>query len=1029
MSLTSYSFKNPYIIITLSLFLLAGGIFAFFNSPTDLFPDSTPPTLVVLTTWRGSTAEKVSVNITQPIENQLKSISGINNIVSTTKDEVSSIRVDFHYYKDLQDVTAETINMIERIRPQLPPDAGSPQVYQITNNTRPLVTIALTPEEGSEKTLQDIRLIAENQLSDYFFGIDGIADVEIFGGHAPSIMISIDRNSLKQHNMTINDIITGMQSKNLTIPSGIIESRESEFPLSSDNRFYSIDDIENTVIARNDSSLVYLKDIASVRFSSPDERSLYRGNGRTAIALNILKTDEAPTVDLINEIKKHINILKDRYSDINFDITTDQQPLIDVNIRGMVNSLIYAIILTVIIIFVFLGQIRTSLITAISIPLSFLSAFIYLYLSPYTLNMVTLSALIIAVGMVVDASVVILENIIRLSGQPGTGIRKASIKGSEEISFAVFAGMMTTVIVLFPVMFTGGYPQTVLKPLGTTIMITLLFSFLMSVTLVPLLVNRLLAVKKEPGLIEKKMNSFYTNLEDRTKAFYLNLLDKALKHRAATLILTAVMTAVIVLVTMNTVGRSVQPPMDTGIVNFTFETAPNNSLEEMNSIVERVEKEIMKEPSVVSISTVIGSEPDTMSFSQGGSSIQTASMQINLLPRNRRKEDIWSITSRWREKFNKYPELLSITLSEYGATPNSSIRSPINIIISGRDDRQISDYADEVIEELSSLKGVVDLKRSWHIARKEYIISPKPLMIESLNLRFRDIAYFIRNNVSQVPAGNLYLESFRDIPVYIKMQGLESIDDIYSLDFAGKIPVKNLVNIDERLTKTLDTRQDLKNTIDIYAVNNIIPISIVNQKIEEKIRPITEKLPSDVTISLGGNITEMKNTMGRVFSSLLIGLALLYFLLVIMLKSFSYPITIMSIIPFSLSGAFLGLLLFNKSVSMPAMMGIILLNGTIVNNAILIVAFINDARKNKTALIPAVKQAVDLRLRPILMTTASTVIGLSPLVFETAVGLERMSPLGIVAASGLIAGTFLTMIIVPVIYVSLEDIKTRVSAK
>ncbi len=1025
MSLTGYSFKNPYIIITLSLFLLAGGIFAFFNSPTDLFPDSMAPTLVVLTTWRGSSAENVSVNITQPIENQLKSISGINNIISTTKDEVSSIRADFHYHKDLQKVTAETVNMLDRVKPMLPPDAGSPQVFQITGDTRPLITVALTPKENSAKTLQDIRLFAENELSDYFFDIPGIADVEIFGGHAPSMIIGVDSSRLRQHGMTINDLISSLQSSNITVPAGIIKPGTEEFTITSDMRFASPQDIENTAISRPDSSFVYLKDLASVTFSSREDRSLYRGNGRTAIALNLLKNPEVPTVGIIKEIKNHMDILKNRYKDINFDITTDQQPLIDVNIKGMVNSLIYAVILTVIIIFVFLGRFKTSLITGISIPLSFLSAFIYLYLSPYTLNMVTLSALIIAVGMVVDSSVVILENIIRLSGHKGTGIKQASIQGAREISFAVFAGMMTTVIVLAPVMFTGGYPQTVLKPLGTTIMVTLFFSYLMAVTLVPLLVNRLLSSNRAPGLIERKTNALYTRLEKRIKAFYLGLLDTALEHKIKTLFFTALLTLIIVLVTMNTVGRSVQPPMDTGIANISFEISPNSNIEEMTSLVNRIEREILEEASVLSISTIIGSEPDSMSFSQGGSSVQTASMEIRLLPRNKRKEDIWSITNRWRQSFNRYPELISLTLSEYGATPNSSVKSPVNIIISGRDDIQLSFYADAIIKELDSLKGVVDLRRSWYMARKEYIISPKPLMLEEHNIRFRDIANFIRNSTSEVPAGNIRLESFRDIPVYIKLKDINSPQDVLGLNFYNNLPLRNLINVRQDLSKTLDTRQDLKNTIDLYAVNDIIPISIITRKIEDKIRPVTSNLPSDIKITLGGNVTEMQNTMGRVFSSLLIGLVLLYFLLVIMLKSFSHPLSIMSIIPFSLSGAFLGLLLFNKSVSMPAMMGIILLNGTIVNNAILIVTFINDARKDKKELMPAVKQAVDLRLRPILMTTASTVIGLSPLVFETAVGLERMSPLGIVAASGLIAGTFLTMIIVPVVYVLLEQIKNR----
>ncbi|MBW2089961.1 MAG: efflux RND transporter permease subunit [Deltaproteobacteria bacterium] len=448
MNLTKFSLKNPYTILALTLAIAALGLFAFFRTPTDLFPNTVPPQVVVITVEPGAAARDVSDKITEIIEKEINTISGLKRIVSTSRDEVSSVNAEFYYDKVIGEAVIDVQNAISRIRPALPDDSLEPRIYRITDATRPLVTVALTPKPKSKKTLSEIRLLAENQIEDEILQLPDIADVDIFGAHQPEVQVRVFRDRMAANKISIGEVIGALAKQNISSPAGTIYSGKNEYLVRTTGEFKDLSDIAGFPIRHDGNGYLRISDVAKVFLGEHEQRSIYHGNGKQAIAINVLRPENGPTIAAIKSFKALLPKLETEYPDIDFAITDDQQPIIDINVHGMRTSLVQAVFMTIVIIFVFLADTRAAMVVSVSIPLAFCISLVVLWFSPYTLNMVTLSGLIIAVGMVVDSSVVVLENIyrhFRTMKEPNALL--AAQEGAGEVSLAITAGMFTTVIV------------------------------------------------------------------------------------------------------------------------------------------------------------------------------------------------------------------------------------------------------------------------------------------------------------------------------------------------------------------------------------------------------------------------------------------------------------------------------------------------------------------------------------------------------------------------------------------------------
>jgi len=1027
MSLPQLSLKYPYLVLALVLIVGVMGTLAYVIVPTDLFPETVPPQVAIITVAPGVSARDIADKVTRNIEKELGSLAGLKRISSVSRDEVSAITAEFLFSKPMGEAVIDVQNAVARVRGILPSDIREPLLYRITDATRPLVTLAVSPGPDSLKTLSDIRLLAENDLRDEIMAVPGVGDVQIFGGHTPEIEIRVDRDALSRHSMNIADVISGLARQNVAAPGGIVYGARQEYLLKVSGELSGLQALEEMTLAVDSGSQILLRDVAQVRAGESDPRSRYHGNSKEAVALNVLRPEKGHTIKTLAALKKALPGIKANYPDILFEITDDQQPLIDLNVRGMRSSLWQAMFLTILLIFVFLADLRAAAVVGAAIPLSFLAALIVLWISPYTLNMVTLSGLIVAVGMVVDASVVVLENIHRHHKQNNyTDAVKAALTGAGQVAMPITAGMLTTVAVLIPVIFTIGYTGRTMRPLNITIVSTLVASLIVSLTVIPILAARFF---KGPDKVSNRVRYLLSPVQKGVKFLttgYEGLVTLALKYRWVTAIILLVFMIFSLRVVKPLLGGEQMPPMDTGIVTIQFDTDSSARPEEVNTTLSQIEAILNQHPAVLTISSVVGSEPGAISFGGGKATSQSANITVQLTPRTQRIETIWEIEAQWREHLSKLTGLRTFQVSEYGATPVSTTKAPFNAILSGPDPVVLNNLADKAMDLLYGTPGLMDLRRSWYLDKIEQKIIVDPHLAGYYGTSPAEVASFLRMAVQGIVATTMRLDGFYDLPVRVRYRA-DQVDDLARLEElsvptrSGPVRLGNMAKIITLRTQPFITRENQRTTMDITAGNYGLTIAQVTAAAKKRLAGVS--LPKGYTLDIAGTAKDMQETQSSLGNALVVGLALLFILLMAMFKSLAHPITIILSIPLAAAGGIWGLLLFDKPFCMPALMGFILLGGTIVNNAILMLDFIIEARKKGLRKDEAILQSVRLRLRPILITAVSTMVGFSPLIFETAVGLERMSPLGIAAASGLLVGTIVTLVAVPVIYSLLDSLK------
>ncbi len=1029
MNLTEISVKNPYLVLAVSLLVAVLGIVSFFRTPVDLFPETSPPQVLVLTVEPGASAEDVSDKITEVLERELDTLPGLKRIRSVSRDEVSAITVEFRYSRDIDTALVDVVNAVSRVEGQLPKDILPVRVFKITEATRPVMTLALFPKADSGKTLEDIRLLAENQIKDELLSLPEVGDVDVFGGYLPEVRIKVDRDRLRSYGIGLPEVLSAISKRNITVPSGYLYSRGREYLVKTTGEVDGIEGLRNLPIKRQGGGYVLLRDVARIEVSHADQRSLFHGNGQRAIALNILRPEDGFSLETIKAVKRVLPKLKEKYPDIRFEIVDSQEGIITTNLRGMRSSLWQAVILTVLVVFLFLADRRTAGVIALSIPMSFLFSLMVLKFSPYTMNMVTLSGLIIAVGMVVDASIVVLENIYRHYhlARGKKSIFDVVLEGTKEVALANTAGAFTTIVVLIPVMFVGGYPQTVLRPLSIMIGSTIFASLLVSLTIVPLLSSRLLGGTVRLSLIEIWAQAMGRSVK-RLADFYVSLTKTALRHRFEVIALVVASFVLTIRVVLPLLVGELMPPMDTGIVKITLDIPSSFGIEKVERVLSQVEQVIRSTPGFVSMSSVVGSEPGQISFGGGGATSQTVHMTVNLVTRDRRKKTIWEIEDEWREKLRKIEGLRSFSVMEYGATPISTTKAPLDLVLYGEDLDVLDAMADGVMRRIIGVPGLLDVRRSWYRDKPQLEVVPDERLCKLYGVSTEEVARLVRLAVGGGIASYMRLKDFLDIPIRLDyaegdVGSPDDLGQIYVPTRFGQVPLRALVKgIDRAYVPPFITREDLKNTIDITGINRTATIVQVASQVGKRLRGAHQVLPAGYGIKVSGTPADMEEAKRRLMKALVLGLILLYLLLVPMYRSLVYPLVIMVAIPLAAVGAVWGLLVFNKPLCMPAIMGIILLGGTIVNNSILLLDFILQAQARGKGREDAIVDSVRIRTRPILMTATSTIVGLTPLVFEMAVGLERLSPIGIVAASGLLLGTFLTMIVVPVVYTLVDDL-------
>lgn len=1027
MSLHGFALKNPWGILVGALIVTVLGFRAFLLMPTDYFPDTSPPQVAVITVEPGAAAVDVARRITEVVEKELSSLTALKKLSSTSRDEVSSINAEFHYGKPIGEAVVDVQNALSRIRADLPADILEPRIYRITDATRPVLTLALRPREGSPLSLAQVRLLAANDIKDHLLSIPGVSDVDTFGGQRLQVNIWLDRDRLRAYRLTPLDVAAAIKAQNITTPAGLMLGSDREALVKTVGEYRDLYDIEQTVVKRSEGAYIRLTDVARVELGIEELRSLYHGNGKPAIAVNVLRADGGNTIATIRAVKQRLFEMEALWPEIVFSITNDQEPIIERNTSGMRSSLYSSILLTVVIIFLFLADVRSSFIALVSIPLSFLFSLVGLGFTGYTLNVVTLSGLILATGMVVDATVVVVENINRHWKATQEGPETCVGAAVGEITTSISAGMLTTIVMLIPIMFAGGYVEKVMRQFTLTLTLALVGSLLVAILVVPPIAMRLLRRTERQNRLEQAAAPFGRFIDVMADG-YVGLLRIALRHRVISVLLPLALLVVTVATVMPIIGRELMPPMDTGIANVAFELPPDAPIEAMERSLTEVERIISEEPSVLMISSVIGSEPGEISFGAGAQSAQKAFLVVNMKTRDQRERTIWEIVDGWRARMVQLPQLRSLQVYEYGASPMSTSRAPIDLVLRGRDSAVIESIRADIEKAFRGMPGLLDFTPSWWADKPELQIEVEPKMARLYDSDPASLAEQLRLAVGGLPVSRLRLKGFLDVPIRLSYANpwVSTPDRLGELDIytpAGAVPLRTLARMDTGMTQTAITRENLQNTLDLTGYNRTVRISQVLADIDRRMRAVS--LPGGYGIEMSGTAAEMKESMSRMMAAMMLGSILLVVLLMGTFQSFILPIPILVAIPLALVGSLWALLLFGQPMCMPAMMGIVLLAGIVINNSIFLIDFIKQARREGLSREEAMVQSVRLRLRPVLMTTVSTFVGMLPIIFETAVGLERMSPLATSAGFGLLVGTFMTMVVTPVLYSLLDDAKTR----
>jgi len=1025
MNSARFALEHKHTIFALLLAVLFLGVFSRFTIKTELFPDTSPPLVNVITPYPGAGAATVAGDVSEVLEEEFATLSGVSRITSSSQDGLSLVTVEFHYGTDQDLAAVDVQNTIDRSRNKLPAAIGDPQVLKFSTASKPIITVGVS---SAQVPLTQIRALAEDELVQKLQLLEGVAAVDIFGGYRRSINILLDKNRLAAHKVSPHEVMTALQQQNTDAPGGKIISGPQEIAITVSARYTDVAAVENTLIRATGKRPLYIRDIARVEEGTTQDSSRFHAGESPAIALQVIKQDGANSVVVAREVKKLLADLAEQYPQLDFAVTDDDSVFTQLVVGNMSSSVVMSLAFTALLVLLFIVKAADSIVIAFSMPFSLLATFACMRFFGLNLNMITISALILSIGFIVDNSIVVLENIARHKNDLGKPMGEAAVDGTGEVMLSILAGTSTTVVVLFPFLFLEGFVGRVFQPLAATMAIALSASYLIAVLVVPLLAVLLdgkdfPALERAFSLLARPFQKFITWL----KQLYTGLLKTVLTRRALFLVLVVAFLATGGRLLISR-GMEVLPKIDNGTFTISLETTPGSSLEKTAQIAGMVEDILQAEPEVTNFSTRIGYETGARYLGESGAmAINQAQLTVNLTTRQERREDIWMIMDRIRGKIAALPGIQTFVVKEVGGTALPTTRAPIDIQVQGPDPDLVNHLTDAVLERVEQVPGVVNLHKGWEPLTPEIELTVNRHRAGELGLTPAAIGQQLFAAVEGLAATTLETEgggSTTGIHLRYAPQQRDSLADLLDTRLTSplgvQVPLRAVATAREVPKPPLLTREDFSLTNNVYGFTLGRPLSHVVDDIEKELAHL--QIPAGYQIALQGEQQDLLDSRADMLAVLAVGIAAVYLLLLAQLCSFTYPLVIMTSIPVVLIGVAPALFLTGKTVSMPVLLGFILLAGTVVNNAILLVEHITAGRERGKPRAAAIIEAVQVRFRPIMMTAFSDVAGMLPLALELSLGSERFSPLAITVIGGILAATLLTLILIPVVYTLLDDL-------
>jgi multidrug efflux pump subunit AcrB len=1007
-----YFYKRPYLLYSLIFGFFVMGVVGLITLPKNLFPDANPPKVVVITKVPGATAKVAASTVSKPIEEELARLGLVTDVSSVNVANMSIVSAEFGYKKGLNAAAVDVANALNIAKAKIPTGLN-PAIYTAGDFTLPVDVMALSPKNSSIG-LDEIRKIADSFIKPHLLSDKAIGNVEVFGGYQSAINVEIDPFKAKKYGVDFETISKVIMSQNKDIPVGFIKGANSFYTVTIYGEKDNVLALQNLLIQPN----VRLRDVADVKWGYQKRTSGYIGNGKESIALAIQRAPKGSVLDVSKAARAQMKKLEVQYPNINFEIADTQRNLIEQANDNMLEALRDAIIYTLLVIMVFLGNFRAIIAAGLSIPMVFFSVIGIIWMTGGELNIVIYTAIILALGMLTDDAVVVLENIERHLVESKEDLQTAIKNGTKEVLSPVFAGTIATIAILFPLMFVGGFPEKIFKPLIETLIIALLVSYFLSITFIPLLSAWLYRNGVQKTKVEQGFEWFYQNTIGRLVAPYEGIIKfsnggwKVVRRIVLTLGVIAFLLFSLKNV-MPTIGKDAMPPMDTGIIKAQIAFSANETVDNAEQKLKPFLTWLGEQKWVEKSSIAFGSEAGTLSLGSGNLPTE-ATITINGVNRFERDKSLWELEDEIRDRLSHIEGIKRNDVFDFGATALSSIKATVDTRLSSAQIEGLSEKSKAVADAMKTVKGLTSVSTSWDKDFSEYIIDIDRNKALAYGLTPYSIAMQIPIK-GQVASLNANLESMNTqfVRLYLKNRYTKNLETLKLLPIksnVGDIPLGQVAKIEKKLTYAKIERDNMLYSLDVNGYRAKRPVTHLTDDTLEALKNVKA---DDIVMSQTGDAAQIADSFKRMAKAIGLGIVILLMTLIAIYKSVRMAFIMILVLPLSMIGASWGMLLFNKPSCMPSLLGILLLFGIIIKNAILLIDFYQMNKAEGKSAYQSALDSVTVRFRPVMMTAFATIAGMIPIALEQAVGLERLSPLADVAIGGLLVGTLLTLIYVP----------------
>lgn len=1027
MSIYKSSINKPVTTLLIFVAIIIIGTFSFTRLPIDRFPEMDPPYITVLTIYPGASASEVETNVTKLVENSLNSVDHLKEITSYSKDNTSVVGLELEWGTNLDEIINDVRSFVDMLKDRLPDGCNTPFIFKFSSSAMPILQYAITADEtypGLDKMLNDEIIPQLNR-------INGIGNISLSGSPERYVYVNIDQAKLDAYGIPLEMVGSAIASNNLNLTSGIVKFDKEQYNLQVRNEYVESSEINDIVVTTTrDGRKIFVKDIAEVKDTIKDLSLDEKVNGSECVRLIVTKQSGANTVEICKEFKEELaNIEKTLPADVHIEPIFDSSEDIINSIDSLEESILYALLFVVLVVLFFLGKWRSTLIIAVTIPISLIVAFIYLLVVKSSLNIISLSSLTVAIGMVVDDAIVVMENITKHI-ERGENPREAAIYATNEVWVSVIASTLVIVVVFVPLTMLSGMAGILFKELGWIVTIVVCTSALVAISLTPMLCSKLL----KPAKVEIDENGHIVNVQPK-KNFYqkyvvgtLNKIDKwyakalryCLNHKKMTIATICLIFLLSLLpLGLGCIGTDFMQQSDDGRVSVSVELARGTRIEETAKVARLLENRFMAlVPEIEIISTSAGSNDDAgVSALFSSTTNNTISMTVVCNKKNERERSIFDIAEVMRQELSLYPE---ITDFQCNVSSGGAGSSTVDVEISGYDFNDTYLFAQEIkdaVRENIPTARDINIDREKDRPELSLVLDKEKLGFHGLTTAA--VSTYVRNRVNGMPAGFLKEDGDEyDIVVRLNEADRNSIDDIEDMTIPSAtgqmIKIKELGHVEEYWAPPKIQRVNRQRVVKV----KITPYNTSLGELAEEVQNTIDKLGTRVGITtrITGDYKEQQDTFGDMGILLLLIVILVYIVMASQFESYRKPAIILLSIPFALTGVILALWITGTSLDMIGALGLIMLVGIVVKNGIVLVDYINLMRDRGYELNEAIALSGASRLRPILMTAFTTLLGMLPMALSNGEGAEMWRPMGIVVIGGLLVSTLITLFIVPVMY-------------